>query len=159
MTLPSSATLTLGLRPLPALVSDLRRAGVRFNAYAERLLEGGRVEVAPAPVDVLVEIYGVGELGWSEGAPLEQVLRDVADRGLAPCPLEAALVLRLAWRAMPVSPRVTVASARVDPDEAVPRGFYLRDDADGCWLRAFVASEDWVFAPEERLALLRRRAP
>jgi hypothetical protein len=157
MTLPSSADLTLGLRPLPALVSDLRREGVRFNAYAERLLQEPRVEVARDTVVVHVEVHNVRELGWSKGAPLEQVLRDVADRGLAPCPLETALVLRLAWRATPVSPRITVASARIDPDEAVPRGFYLRDDADGCWLRAFVASEDWVFAPEERLALLRRR--
>ena len=111
--------------------------------------------VAPEPIAVCVEVHSVGALGWAEGAPLDEVLRDVADRGLLPCPLEVALLLRLAWRERPVSQRITVASARAQPEEAAPRGFYLRDDADGCWLRAYVASDDWVQGPEERLALLR----
>lgn len=159
MTIPQSTVLTRGRQPLCDLVAALRRSGVRFNAYAEQLLGGGRVEVAPEPIPVRLEVHSVGALGWAEGATLDQVLRDVADQGLAPCPLEVALLLRLAWLERPVSPRITVASARVHPDEAVPRGFYLRDDADGCWLRAFVASDDWVQGPEERLALLRRVSP
>ena len=159
MTLPEPVVLTMGRQPLSELVAALRRAGVRLNAYAEELLGGGRVGVAPESIPVRVEVHSVGALGWGEGAPLDQVLRDVADQGLAPCPLEVALLLRLAWREQFVSPRITVASARAHPDEAVPRGFYLRDDADGCWLRAYVASDDWVFGPEERLALLRRSSP
>jgi hypothetical protein len=159
MTLPPPVVLTLGREPLSGLVAALRRAGVRFNAYAEDLLGGERVGVAPESIPVRVEVHSVGALGWAEGAPLDQVLRDVADRGLDPCPLEVALLLRLAWREQPVSPRITVASARAHPDEAVPRGFYLRDDADGCWLRAYVASDDWVMGAEERLALLRRGSP
>jgi len=158
MTLPQPLVLTLGLRPLSELVAALRSAGVRLNAYAEGLLERGQVGVAPEPIPVRVEVHSVGALGWAEGAPLDEVLRGVPDQGLAPCPLEAALLLRLAWRAEPVSPRITVASARAHPDEAMPRGFYLRDDADGSWLRAYVASDDWVFGPEERLALLRPRS-
>lgn len=159
MTLPEPVALTMGRQPLSELVAALRRAGVRLNAYAEELLGGGRVGVAPAFVPARVEVHSVGALGWAEGAPLDQVLRDVADQGLEPCPLEVALLLRLAWRERTVSQRTTVASARADPDEAVPRGFYLRDDADGCWLRAYVASDDWNFGPEERLALVRRWSP
>ena len=156
MTLPQPVVLALGCQPLSGLVEALRRSGVRLNAYAEELLAGGRVEVAPESIPVRVEVHSVGALGWAEGAPLDEVLRDVADQGLSPCPLEVALLLRLAWREQPVSPRITVASARAHPDEAAPRGFYLRDDADGCWLRGYVASDDWVQGPEERLALLRR---
>ncbi len=155
MTLPPPVVLTLGRQPLLALVTALRQARVQWNAYAEELLEGGRVDVAPESTTVRVEVHSVGSLGWAAGARLDPLLRDVADRGLAPCPLEVALLLRLAWREQPVAPRITVASARTHPDETVPRGFYLRDDADGCWLRAYVASDDWVFGPEERLALLR----
>jgi len=156
MTLPQSVVLTMGRRPLSGLVAELRRAGVRLNAYAEELLGAGLVEVALEPVPVRVEVHSVGALGWAEGASLDEVLHAVGDQGLAPCPLEVALLLRLAWREQPVSPRVVVASARARPDEAVPRGFYLRDDADGCWLRGYVASDDWVEGPEKRLALLRR---
>jgi hypothetical protein len=159
MTLPQAVTLTLGRDPLSAVVAALRRSGVRFNAYAERLLGEGRVDVAPEAVPVRVEVHTVGALGRTEGALMDEVLRDAVDQGLGPCPLEVAFLLRLAWREQPVSPRVTVASARAHPDEAAPRGFYLRDDPEGCWLRAYVASDDWVFAPEERLALLRRGSP
>jgi hypothetical protein len=159
VTLPQPVLLTLGREPLSELVAALRQVGVRFNAYAEELLAGGRVAVAPEPTPVRVEVHTIGALGWAEGATLDQVLRDVTERGLLPCPLEVALLLRLAWREQPVSPRITVASARAQPDEARPRGFYLRDDADGCWLRAFVASDDWVMGPEERLAFLRRSSP
>jgi hypothetical protein len=158
MTLPPPVALTLGRQPISELVAALRQAGVHLNAYAEGLLAGGRVDVASEPTPVRVEVHSVGALGFADGAPLDRVLRDVAEQGLAACPLEAALLLRLAWREQPVSPRITVASARTQRDESMPRGFYLRDDADGCWLRAFVASDDWVFGPEERLALLRRES-
>lgn len=159
MTLPEPLVLTLGRQPLSGLVAALRRAGVRLNAYAEELLAGGSVGVAPESIPVRVEVHSVGALCWAEGAPLDPMLRDVVAQGLAPCPLEVALLLRLAWREQPVSPRITVASARAHSDEAAPRGFYLRDDADGCWLRAYVASDDWVMGPEERLALLRPWSP
>ena len=159
MTLPQAVVLTLGRQSLPELVAALRQAGVRLNAYAEQLLREGRVEVAPIPTAVRVEVRSVGAFGWADGAPLDQVLRDVAHQGFASCPLEVALLLRLAWREQPVSPRITVASPRAHPHEPVPRVFYLRDDADGCWLRAYVASDDWVQGPEERLALLRRWTP
>lgn len=147
MTLP--VALELGTRPLPDLVASLRHAGVRFNAYGEALLASGDVTVAPAPRRVHVVVRTVGELGWPAGALMDEVLAQER-----PCPLEVALLLRLAWRSEAVWPRVTVASARAHPEEARPRGFYLRDDAEGCWLRAYVASDDWVFPPEERLALL-----
>ena len=156
MTLPPPVVLTLGRRRLSELVAELRREDVRLNAYAEELLARGGVGVAPEPAPVRVEVHSVGALGWSEGAALNEVLRDVVGHGLAPCPLEVAPVLRLVWRAHALSPRITVASERAHPDPAVPRGFYLYDDADGCWLRGYVASDDWVAGPEERLALVRR---
>lgn len=128
---------------------------MRFNAYAEGLLGGGWVSVAPEPSPVRVEVHTVAALGWVEGAPMDRILGGLAERGLAPCPLEVALLLRWAWLDRPVSPRITVASLRAQADAALPRGFYLRDDADGCWLRGYVASDDWQFPPDERLALLR----
>jgi hypothetical protein len=131
----------------------LRDADVRVNAYGEDLLR--RVKVAPAPEPVQVEVHTVGTLGFASGATLDDVTRRGVARGLGPCSLVDALLLRLVWRDRRVSPRITVASARVDPDERLPRGFYLKDDAEGCWLRGFVASDDWVASPDERVALLR----
>lgn len=149
-------SLALGSMPRSALVARLRQAGVRFNPYGEVLLASGRVRMAPRPRSVRVVVHTVGELGWTGGATLTEVLQEVASQDLSPCPLEVALLLRLAWLDHRVSPRITVASPLVPQDERHPRGFYLRDDDDGCWLRAYVASLDWVMAPEERLALMSR---
>jgi hypothetical protein len=143
--------LSLGQQDLPSLRATLRRAGVRHNDYASALFR--QVNVGP-PAEVRVVVRTVAELGFSDGAELGQVMRALPAQQLAPCPLEVALLLRLAWRDRTIFPRVTVLSPRPTPAEDAPRGWYLRDDAEGCWLRAYVASEDWRAPPEERLAVL-----
>ena len=145
------AHLSLGQQDLPSLRTALRHAGVRHNDYASALFH--QVSAGP-PAEVRVVVRTVGELGFSDGAELGQVMRALPAQQLAPCPLEVALLLRLAWRDRPISPRVTVLSPRPTPAEDAPRGWYLRDDAEGCWLRAYVASDDWRAPTEERLAVL-----
>jgi len=76
MTLPLSVVLTLGGRPLSELVAELRRAGVRFNAYAEEMLRAGRVEVASESVPVRVEVHSV--LAGLEARDAERNLDDLA---------------------------------------------------------------------------------
>ena len=147
--------VTLGAQPLEVQIEALRAAGVRFNRYADALL-ANHVQVAATEHTVHVEVHTVHELGWPDGALIGDLLAAAGARGLGPCTLEVALQLRLAWREHRVWPRITVASGRFDPDEHVPRGFYLRDYAEGSWLRGYVASDDWRYTPDERFALLRR---
>lgn len=151
-----TVTLTLGECAVDELREELAAAGVRHNPYAEALLP--RIPVAPEPRQVAVWVGTASDLGFCAGATLDAVFDGVADRGLAPCPLEVAPLLRLALRGQRVWPRITVASLRPTPLESDPRGFYLRDDEEGSWLRGFVASDDWYFEGGERLALLRTRA-
>lgn len=126
-----------------------------MNAYAKAMLAAGLVPIASPSRSVRIEVHTIAELGWPEGAPIDTVLLGVASQGLAPCPLEVALVLRLALAESQLKHRMTVASERAQADELAPRGFYLRDDAEGRWLRAYVASDDWVMAADEHLVLLR----
>ena len=142
-------TLPLGSTPLPALLDALRDRGVRTNAYFDALWP--HVVVADPPRALDVVIATAAELGLPDGATLDALLAHAAPLGLGPCPLEAAARLRLALDASPG--RITVVSPRAFSDEAAPRGFYLRDDDDGAWLRAFVASDDWCFGADERFAL------
>ena len=144
-------TAVLGRHRLPELRRRLRNAGVRHNAYAEQLMP--RVPIAPRVRPVRVVVHTLTSLGWPEGSELAPVLAGLPALGLAPCPHEVALLLRLVWKDRVVEPRITVLSPRLDADERAPRGFYLAD-AGGSWLRAYVASEDWVFAPTERVAVL-----
>lgn len=141
--------LVLGGTTRDALRDALRRRGVRTNAYFDVLWP--QVTLGDGPLEVLITTAAA--LGLPDGATLDALLHHAAPLGLGPCPLEVAPRLRLVLDEPPGSGRVTVVSPRVIPDEAAPRGFYLRRDDEGVWLRAFVASDDWRFDADERFAL------
>ncbi len=143
--------LTLGTTDNASLRDALRERGVCTNAYFDALWR--HVVVADPPRALEVVITTPAELGLPDGATLDALLAHVGPLGLGPCPLEAAARLRLALTEPPGAGRVTVVSPRPTPDEEAPRGFYLRADEHGPWLRAFVASDDWRFDPDERFAL------
>lgn len=143
--------LVLGTTSRDALRDALRSRGVRTNAYFDVLWP--HVAVAETPRSLEVVVTTPVAVGLVDGATLDVLLDHVAPLGLGPCPLEGAARLRLALDEPAAAGRITVVSQRVLPDEAAPRGFYLRRDGDGVWLRAFVASDDWWFDPGERFAL------
>lgn len=144
-------TLVLGATSPDALRDALRGRSVRTNAYFDVLWP--HVAVAGAPRTLEVVVATAAELGLPDGATLAALVDHVGALGLGPCPLEAAARLRLELDEPPEAGRITVVSPRAIDDEAAPRGFYLRRDHDGLWLRAFVASDDWRFGGEERFAL------
>jgi hypothetical protein len=163
--------LTLGRLDPVSLRQALADAGVLFNAYATRLFDEGHVAPSAARTQVRVVVRSAAELGALGGDTLDGLIERARASGLVPGPLELAAYLRLAWPDQPVGVRVTVPSFRPTPDETAPRGFYLRRDEEGSrhvgslglaagsenvsWLRGYVASDDWVFAPAERLAFVR----
>jgi hypothetical protein len=142
-------TVVLGATPRDALREALRQRGVRTNAYFDVLWP--HVTVAPEARPLEVEIATATELGMPGGATFDALVAHAAARGLGPCPLETAA--RLALADPPGTGRITVVSPRAIADETAPRGFYLRRDDAGLWLRAFVASDDWTFEADERFAL------
>ncbi|MCA9612033.1 MAG: hypothetical protein R3B99_05330 [Polyangiales bacterium] len=146
--------ITLGQLDTASLRRALADAGVLQNAYANRLFDEGHVVPSPQRV-VKVVVTNAAELRAPEGETLDVLFARAREVGLVPGPLELAAYLRLAWPDQPTVPRVTVASLRPTPEETSPRGFYLRRDDEGTWLRGYVASDDWVFEPTEGLAFVR----
>ena len=144
----------LGRLDPESLRQALVDAGVLFNTYATRLFDEGLVAPSPARTPVRVVVRSAAELGAPEGDTLDGLIERARTSGLVPGPLELAAYLRLAWLDQPLGVRVTVPSLRPTPDETAPRGFYLRRDEHGIWLRGYVASDDWVFPPTEALAFV-----
>ncbi|MCB9617331.1 MAG: hypothetical protein H6722_33280 [Sandaracinus sp.] len=146
--------ITLGQHDPASLRRALAEAGVLQNAYANRLFDEGHVVPSPRRV-VEVVVTNPAQLGAPEGETLDALLVRAREVGLVPGPLELAAYLRLTWPDQPSVPRVTVASLRPTLEETAPRGFYLRRDDEGTWLRGYVASDDWIFEPTEGLAFVR----
>ncbi len=146
-------SLALGTTSLASLRSALDQEDVRYNSYAEELLNSW-VSIAPEPCMLRVEVVQLASLGLVNGGTMQAIIEVAGAQGLAACPLEAALHLRLQWKDQPATNRVTLVSERPTPEELQPRGFYLRRDDEGLWLRGYVATDDWVFAPDEAIALV-----
>jgi hypothetical protein len=150
---PSSVhvTVKLGVMSLEEQKMALRDRGILHNTYAEALFR--RVVVERAQREITLALTSFAEVGLPSGGTLEELAETAASLQLFPAPLEAAIQLRLRWKGETEGDRITVVSPRASVDEREPRGFYLRRDREGFWLRGYVASDDWRFAGSERIAL------
>jgi hypothetical protein len=144
-------TLDLGTTPLPDLRRLLDRRGIRTNAYFEAVW--AQVEVALPPRRIEVRVISAAELGSREPVTVAELLALAAPHRLGVCPLEAAIWLALTLEEPPHGGRITVVSPRRLADEFAPRGLYWRHDAEGRWLRGFVATDDWKYEIQERFLL------
>ena len=106
------------------------------------------------------------------GMPKEALLQRLRDAGvgLGLCPLELAPRLRLLLldqaegaAGQPLTRNcaphgaITVASAPLDDDEDVPRGFYLRRIEGTLWLRGYRSWDGHLWSPGDILAFSKGR--
>ena len=142
----------VGEKQASVLRAELRQRGVLLNAYAEKLLGGLVVEREPREITLVLTSFA--ELGLTRGGTIEELASCASARGLRFATIEAGVLLRLEWNGDIEGERLTVVSPRASVDESEPRGFYVRRDGEGFWLRGYVASEDWRFEGRERIALV-----
>lgn len=143
----------------PAQVrEEFARLGVGLNDHAELLMARPEM-LLPSPVELDLLAVTVAQLGFPQGATLPQVHAAARERGLAPCPLATGPALRLVHReaesldaAMrrqrPPQGALHVASAVLDRDVEVPRGFYLRTVEGRLWLRGYRCDDEYVLGAE-----------
>ena len=140
--------LTIGGNSTEVLLERLAAASVSLNDYARTLFADERFTTEAEPRTLHVVARALPDLGLAEGGTFGEILAAASARGLAPCPLEVAPHLRLAWTEQPVGPYLTVASLPLDDAADAPNGLYLRHLDDGLWLRGYRADDDYVYAPE-----------
>ena len=77
----------------------LKVADVQINAYAESWLNSPDFPFAgqPETTEILMVILTVSELGLPHGGTRAELESAACTHGLEPCPVMAALALRLAW--------------------------------------------------------------
>ena len=160
--------IRIPLHPEPFLREQipekLAARGILINRYA------GDFFAHPAFVtekagDLSVVILSVGEIGLAEGGTLGEIAGILGKNRLKPCPPNTGLFLRLAWTDQPESAdpvltgthsapdgAVTVFSEQLEPDDAFPKGLYLRKAAGKLWLRGYVCDSGYRFPAKAQLA-------
>lgn len=161
-------TLHIGGLSKPALLARLHAANVRLNPLAESLFADARFVTAPTPSLVDTMQLTVADLGLPDGGTFAELVAQATARSLALCPLELAPHLRLAWDDQPEGSAgqppsqhcappgaVTVASAALDDDDTLPKGFYLRRIDGVLWLRGYCSWDGHVWRGRDVFVFLR----
>jgi hypothetical protein len=146
-----------------ALLAQLERAQVQMNEHAKALFAHSAFVTSQASSSIDVIELSVSDLGFSCPTTIASIHARAIELGHALCPLELGPYLRLQYldqpegsigqlpshgRAPPGS--ITVASAPISDDYAVPKGFYLRVIEDVLWLRGYRSDAEHAWAPEHR---------
>ncbi|MBH9579447.1 hypothetical protein [Inhella proteolytica] len=160
---PDVLTVQIGGVDKAELLQRLAAAQVKMNLAGQQLFADERFRTAAQPEQIQVQQISVADLGLPDGGVMAQILAAAAGRGLQPCPLELGPHLRLlldqAEGALGFAPTrnqsppgaITVVSAPLCEDDAVPKGFYLRRIEGVLWLRGYWSSAEHVRRPDEQL--------
>lgn len=164
-----SRDITVGGTSKPELLRLLASHNVQLNAMATQLFADARFETAPTVSTLRTWDLSVGELGFSEGASIDAIMKRAANHGLMPAPLELGPHMRLQFldqtelpneqtEARHQAPRgsLTIVSIPISDDDELPCGFYLRRIDGVLWLRGYKSWPGHRWNPADRMAFVER---
>lgn len=150
--------------PKTQILPKLKEHDIHINRYAEQFLlhPGFSTE---ATGEMTIAVGPLREIGLENGATLDEIFRKIEKSGFRPCPVNAGLFLRLAWKNQPQSQNsvlsglhcspeqaVVVLSDRPEADDSFPRGLYLRNVDGNLWLRGYVCDSTYRFSGDDLFA-------
>lgn len=97
-------------------------------------------------------------LGFESGALYQDIIVAAERIGLKMCPLELAPQFRVQYLNQQEGSYLTIASIKTRDDESYPNGFYLRNYSGFYWLRAYRATSDFLWEPDQKLAFIENYA-
>lgn len=156
------------LNPEPFLTKDilnkLEENNIFINDYAKQYFAHPLFSTEEAETTVIT-IASLREIGFENGATLNELFQTIPQIGLKPCPVNTGVFLRLFWKDQPQSRTsilsgthrspdgaVTVLSEILEQDNAFPKGLYLRKVEGKPWLRGYVCDETYCFSEDDLFA-------
>ena len=163
--------ITMQLRPAGFPKEDLSKRLTEENIHINRHAEAYFAHPGfstEQPEALSIAIASLTELGFEDGATLEEIADAIPGKGLAPCPVNAGLFLRLAWKDQDRSRNsilsgthsapdgaVTVFSEILEKDDSFPKGLYLRNVDGELWLRGYACDAEYRFPGGALFAFVR----
>lgn len=156
-------SITIGERTTNQLLTKLEQNNILLNPFAETLLNDERFPISPSRYTINIVEVTVEQLGLINGATTRTLLKEAAKFKLGVCPLEAIVVIREIYSALPSSNEktsgfapdgsITIASLPLDNNDEFPKGFYIRTIDDEKWIRGYIADDLHVWKPTDRFIL------
>ncbi|QSO45827.1 helicase [Alicyclobacillus mengziensis] len=166
-------TVEIGGLTKSELIQKLQQYSVLMNESAERLFADDKFSTSDTKYIVQTVELTVRDLGFPDGATMNEIFNRATDLGLALCPLELAPHLRLAYLDQPEgylghpltqhqapSGSITIASAMLTEDDDFPKGFYLRRIHGLLWLRGYRADHlQHLWNPDDHFIFCQSKEP
>ena len=121
------------------LMEELQRNAISMNESGERLFGSDQFLTSATPYSVTTVELTVRDLGFPQGATINEIYARALALGLALCPIELGPHLRLQYLDQPEGywgkplrqhrapyGSITIASEQLLDDDDSPKGFYLR---------------------------------
>ena len=159
--------ITVRAEPFPKeqLPDILKQHAIFTNAYADSYFAHPGFCTDRFPDEVQIGIVSLQELGFEQGATLQEIAEALPDRQLGPCPAAAGLFLRIAWKEQEQSGNtvltgthqapdraVTVFSPLLEKDDGFPKGLYLRNVDGKLWLRGYICDDTYRWSGSDLFA-------
>ena len=152
--------------PKERIPTLLEEHAIRINDYARAYIAHPLFAPDSLSGDARVVIASLRELGFEKSVSLPEILCSVPSLGFRLCRSATGLFLRLAWTEQPQSAdsvltgrhcapdgAVTVLSEILEPDDAFPKGLYLRKVDGELWLRGYRCDALYLWSPDDVVAL------
>lgn len=143
------------------LLIRLNSSGILLNDFAITILSNDLFKVSNQKKQISLFVTSIKEMGFSEGATIEEIKKNMKNYELSECPLEIAPYLRLYLNnqeeikeeRVNQSPAgsLTIFSNPLLKDDDFPKGFYLRKIDGKLWLRGYRCSLDYIWNPDDKL--------
>ena len=158
--------ITLKAIPFPKnqILNKLEMHNILINQYAETFFAHPSFSTDHTR-EMTIAIVSLREIGFDNGATLNEILQQIEKFRLKPCPPNTGLFLRFAWKNQPQSQNsilsgthcspeqaVVVYSEIIERDDAFPKGLYLRNVAGRLWLRGYVCDSEYRFSCDDLFA-------
>lgn len=159
--------MIIRIKPVPkeSVRAVLEANGIRINRYAEEYFAHPGFVTEDWPPNVRVVILSPSELGFTEAASFGDITQRAIAAGYRLCRPATGFYLRLQFRDQEQSRNsvltglhqspdraVTVATAPLNPDDAFPKGLYLRNLEGTLWLRGYRCDASYLWSEDDLFA-------
>lgn len=137
--------------------NEIVTGGMQIYSEAEFMLN--KMKTLDKKEKLNVVSFSVEQLGFPNGATLQQIYDKAKELGLELCPPQVGPELRLAYRDQPSDEYLRVAMDSINDSDGLPRLFYvLRHDDGGEWLYGNHGHLDDEWLPHDRFVFVSRKS-
>lgn len=125
-------SLELSTKTPEQYTKELTAKGNQIGTYAQQILN--KVEALKSPEQIKLVSFSVEQLGFPNGATLQEIYDKARSMGLELCPPQVGPELRLSYTDQPNSEYLVIAMEAITDADGDPRLFYVYRNDSGPWL-------------------------